>query len=162
MKTQFNIAFDQSAPLNTHPMAAWLADKKPVGSQLDLIINWLESIGFDSKLHQLHPDQLKVCEYVVESWAGAWVSDNTPMDLGELFTSLPGEHQQGGYYVQGLDYKQNYIPTEKLLKLIDANFEFKPVIMDLNPTNFYFKVLNGKLFLQYQQIIGGRKVCNLI
>lgn len=65
------------------------------------------------------------------------------------------EVELNGFHISSKAGK--FTATKKLQELL----EDRGLVYQLNPFNFYFEIINKRLFIKYQYLIGSRLICNL-
>lgn len=153
---------NENAPLCDDAFYAWLSDGKNnprvEGNQKEhMITRYLESLGFVKGKDKITDKEYKILRYVEEHWHRTF-----PRMSASLFSELfPVPDNERGYYVSGevkAKRHSKYLLGTALLRAIDET----GMVYDLRPENYYFEVINGNLFIKYQQIIGSRFICNIL
>lgn len=159
---------DKSTPLNQDNFYKFL-QSLPIdesrGRYTDLVTRYLATLDFDMSIHKLKASDLDTLKHVYEIYQYNWMPVRKPFQFYDLF----GEGWDG----------QNPNPSLKDTELLTGFcvigkkglFKIKPplyellqergLVYPLNPFNFCFEIINDRLWLKYQYIIGQRLVCNL-
>ena len=151
MALKFSIpVFDENTKFSDLPLWQYL---ETIGKanlrhkkDLDIVIVYLESLGFVQGVDKVTPDQLRILDYCVKTFF-----DCSP-ELGEqTFDDMFTLCKVDGYYVQGKAGR--YMPTQALVAaLIAAGW-----IYEVSPETTYFTIsTGGRVWAKYQQIIGQR------
>lgn len=144
------IADDES--LCDDPFFAWLdthAKKDDGAKGMDHILAYLGDQGFVVGQHRLSDRDVKVLEYVLDSWyrMTPWGEMRT---LDALF-----DDSNPKFYVKGLSERRGI--TSYLLRLIEQ----AGWIYEVKPETTYFEVIDNRLYAKYQSILGDRFLCRI-
>lgn len=157
MKNIFEVNIQNTTPIVATEFYKWLQSEFDYGKyperdedDIDVITRYLVSLGFDNESQLITEEALKYLKIVVSHYF-EWRTMNAPAKLSELFDF---EHiDENGSYIVGIGRKDL---TEKGLQYL------KNCNMIEVDGGVYFEVRYGRLFAKYNQIIGSRKVCELI
>lgn len=127
-------------------MHAWQWAKTQARVDVD-VFKYLQALGFIVGTHRITEDQYQALRYCFEAFHRIAPHINAPMRFAECFTQCAGH---GGYSV--LEKPGRWMPAPIILDTLGA----AGWIYDPAPENTYFRIINGRLFAQYQAIIGSR------
>lgn len=165
MNEQASFAFSiisENEPLSKDAFYAWLSEDENnpriKGNQREhMILCYLESLGFIKGEDKITEKELQILQYIEEHWHRTF--PRLPSSkFSDLFPVPDSEH---GYYVAGNvkgKLHNKYLLGKDLILAINET----GMIYRLSPENYYFEIINGNLFIKYQQILGSRFICNII
>lgn len=143
---------DKQTPMADLPFWHWLAAKgkgamrQDRKTDLNYAIAYLTEHGFVKGRDTVETELLDTLLLIFKHF---WdVSPEiAPIKLSKVFTE-----STEGFYVEGLDYKKRYSVAERVITAINES----GWIYCVRPDTTYFSVINGKVFVKYQQILGSR------
>lgn len=153
-------------PMVNDPFFWWLTRNYAPNSRkthIDYIDAYMSEMGWDIDRHIIDGDQLDTLQNVLSFYADVYMPDLSPFTKDDLFVPASND-DQGAFFVWDKDSKQNESKKNTspvLARLLNQHFKNR-VIMDINSENFFFEIAAGHLFLKYQTIIGGRRICRVV
>lgn len=153
---EFDI-IDRDTPIKEDNSIKWYHDTKQLNNQsaIDLVCKYLDSLGFVVGEHKVSESDMNLLCSIAKVYLDGWIPDRTPFNLESLFTTEVNKY--GSYWLRGNGDNDHYYLSDKLIKLLEP----RGLIYELSPDNYYFEIIQNRLYIKYQHIIGSRKVCYL-
>ncbi len=118
------------------------------------LMNYLQSLGFETGKHRITEAQYETLRYALDHYHATAPHFGGVHKLADILKPATNET---GFYVQGLPGR--YVPSGELVQALQR----AGWVYDVKPETTYFTVSErGVLWAKYQQIIGGRPLCQLV
>lgn len=147
--------YNDDQPMVEHPLYQWLTDNvdRSKGGH-SMMLDWVKLLGFRVGEDALSPEDVRTLHLVEEHWwsCSPWFKPHSDKDL---FT-LPTKGTEK-FYIQGPTDNEFMGITHKLRTMVMA----AGWIYNVHPSTTYFKVIEGRLYAKYQQLLGSRYICDI-
>ncbi len=151
-----NLSADQ--PMNETGFFKWLIVRPKYDDFFTAFDEYCTSLGWNITDYKIELEQIKICHTIFDYVWQVWPAYNYKFKFSTLFqpvdTKTPTSER---FWIYDLNAK--FRATPKLQQHIENNF--KSLVYGLSPETYYFKITNGNLYIQYQQIIGSRLLCKV-
>lgn len=144
---------DRDAPMCESIYFKWLNESVTKQENFyKTITPYLAPGGYDIEKHTLESSELKSLECIFNYYQTMYTPIRNPCRLKALLKPV-----EKGFHLYG-DSDTKYKPTT-ILKMVLIELG---LVYPLLPEHYYFQVKNGFLFIQYNQILGSRRLAKIV